>query len=75
MEPLTMAMTFATIASLMASYKSENRTNKSEDDYPNFIGWLEENNKDDILELLNNNFELSQSIKEAIILCDLNKCA
>lgn len=65
MEPLSIATTFATIVSLLATYKSERRTSKQVD-YQDFLDWLAQNNNDKAIALLDENREISHSIKETL---------
>lgn len=64
-EPLSIATTFATIVSLLATYKSERRANKQVD-YQDFYDWLTQNNNNKAIALLDENREISQSIRETL---------
>ena len=62
MEPLSMAGVFATIVGLICSFKSE-RGSASENEYDEFIEWLNEKRHDQIIEYLGKNNSLTESIK------------
>ncbi len=62
MEPITLTTSFATIISLLASYKTEQRS-ISDDDYKSFMSWLAENNQNEIKDLLELNTQATIGIK------------
>ncbi|MBN1665170.1 MAG: hypothetical protein JW943_16360 [Deltaproteobacteria bacterium] len=62
MDPLTIVSSFATIVGLLSNYKSERR-NMNEDEYTGFIEWLNEKRHDELVGYIENNQNLSISIK------------
>ncbi len=65
MEPITTALTFATIISLMSDFKSS-RKGGSQDEYNDFLEWLIENNHEQLLSEIKANQRVSIGIKTAI---------
>jgi hypothetical protein len=62
MEPLTLATSLATIISLLASFKTEQK-DTSDDEFKDFMEWLIQNNQADIMELLSLNTQATIGIK------------
>ncbi len=62
MEPITMATSFATIVSLLGTYKSEGRAIEG-DEFQDFMQWLIETNHTDIKNLLEINTRATIGIK------------
>lgn len=62
MDPLSIAGAFATIIGLICNFKNEKRT-VSENEYNAFVEWLTEKRYDQIIEYLEKNSSLSESIK------------
>lgn len=62
MDPTTTVTSFATIVSLIADFVSH-RSQRSADDYAQFIEWLCENRHDELVKLLGENARTSTSIK------------
>lgn len=65
MDPLTLSTTFATIVGLISNFKSE-RTQTSEDEYNEFISWLEERRYTSLIKELHDNYRLSLNIRELL---------
>jgi hypothetical protein len=61
-EPLTLTTSFATVISLLASFKAEHKT-ASEDEFNDFMTWLIKHNHTDIKELLSINTQATIGIK------------
>jgi hypothetical protein len=61
MDPLSIANAFATVIGLICNYKSE-RQSISENEYSNFMEWLNDKNLDQFIEYLTKNKQLSESI-------------
>lgn len=65
LDPMTAATIFATIVSLLSSFKGENRA-QDDDEYRTFMNWLEETRQEEVLEEIERNRDLSQAIKNLI---------
>jgi formyltetrahydrofolate synthetase len=61
-EPITLATSFASIIGLFANYKAENRS-KSDDEYRDFMEWLEKGNHGELIKGIEENQKLGISIK------------
>lgn len=61
MDPITAAGSFATIVGLVSNFKSERRAS-SDDEYREFLEWLDAKNHSDTLRAINENRALSDSI-------------
>ncbi len=78
MDLFTIASAFATIVGLLSKYKSEER-NIEEDEYTDFINWLNEKQHEELVSKIESSMELSSSIKEFlhqhndVILSQFNK--
>jgi hypothetical protein len=64
-EALTAATTFATIVGLLSNFKSE-RNSASEDEYKEFVGWLDEKRHKSLLDEIMSNHLLSLGIKSLL---------
>lgn len=62
MEPLTTATTLATIVSLLAAFKSEEK-NASGDEFQDFLRWLLSTNHEEIKNLIEMNAQATIGIK------------
>ena len=62
MEPITLAISFATVISLLATYKSENKSSENISEEA-FYEWLIDNNQQEIKNLLASNQNTTISIK------------
>jgi len=65
MEPITAAASFATIISLIASFKSS-RDGQSNDEYKEFTKWLIKANHSEIRCLLESNTNITNGVKELL---------
>ncbi|NQZ86667.1 MAG: hypothetical protein HRT54_03705 [Colwellia sp.] len=65
MEVLTAATTFATIVGLLSNFKSE-RNSASEDEYKEFVSWLDEKRHKSLLDEIMSNHLLSLGIKSLL---------
>lgn len=62
MEPITAATTFSSFVGLLALFKSE-RKGQGEDEYKEFLEWLESKRYNNLIEEITSNHQLSLSIK------------
>jgi hypothetical protein len=58
MEPVTTAFGFSTIVGLVCNFKSE----KSGKNFDEFLNWLKEKNQENVIEIIQNNRELSDGL-------------
>lgn len=65
MEPLAMATIFATIVGLISNYKSSSDS-RSQDKFNHFLEWLVQNNHLELKEIIIENIQLSQKIRESL---------
>ena len=65
MEPLTAATTFATIVGLLSNFKSE-RKSSSDDEYKEFVSWLDEKRHKNLLDEIMSNHLLGLSLKSLL---------
>lgn len=65
MDPLTISTAFASIVGLLYNFKSE-RNSKSDDEYSEFIEWLQSKNYDQLLKDISLNKQLGMSIKSLL---------
>ena len=65
MEPLTAATTFATIVGLLSNFKSERKAS-SDDEYQEFVSWLDEKRHKSLLDEITSNHLLGLSIKSLL---------
>jgi hypothetical protein len=68
MDPLTLASTLATLVQLLGQFKDERQTAEVETDatIDEYLEWLRRNNHEQLVGLINNHIELSQSLEELI---------
>jgi len=66
MDPLTLAFSFSTIIGLICNYRSE-RKQYEEENYSDFLLWLSDTKHEDIKELIESNFEISQGIETLLL--------
>jgi hypothetical protein len=64
MDPMTAAMSFATIVSLLSSFKSE----RSSGQLPEFIAWLKDKRHEDVAARIERNEQLASSLTEILAL-------
>lgn len=64
MDPMTTAMSFATIVSLLSNFKSE----RSSGQLPEFITWLKERRREDVAASIEKNEHLASSLMEILAL-------
>ena len=62
MEPISIAMTFATIVSLMADFVAHREASEGKD-FDSFMAWLAEQRHDEVITLLNSNATTTVSVK------------
>jgi hypothetical protein len=62
MDPLSTASAFATIVGLLASFRAE-RKSTSDDEYKEFLSWLNEKRHNEIIHLLEQNNKTAISVK------------
>jgi len=65
MDPLALSTAFATIVGLLCNFKSE-RNSKSDDEYSEFVEWLQSKNHDQLLKANSLNKQLGISIKSLL---------
>ncbi len=65
MDPLIAATTFATIVGLLSNFKSE-RESSSEDEYKEFVSWLDEKRHKSLLNEIRSNHLLALGIKSLL---------